>query len=73
MLTLAIRARFDILAEEPDYSTNTFRKAAYKQYYLWKYGKLGKGNRRVLPSCVVHAIRRHYPSPDGLHMGYRCS
>ena len=48
VLTLAIRARFDILAEEPDYSTNSFRKAAYRQYCLWKYGKLGKGNRRVL-------------------------
>jgi len=73
VLTLAIHAGTDILAEEPDYSTNTFQKGAYRQYCLWKYGKLGKGNRRVLPSCVVHAIRRYYPSPDGLYIGYRCS
>jgi len=73
VLMLAIRARFDILAEEPDYSTNSFRKAAYRQYCLWKYGKLGKGNRRVLPSCVVLTIRRFYPAPDGIYMGYRQS
>ena len=73
VLTLVIRARFDILAEEPDYSTNSFRKAAYRQYCLWKYGKLGKGNRRVLPSCVVLTIRRFYPAPDGIYMGYRQS
>lgn len=71
VLTLAIRARFDIMAEEPDYSSNSFRKAAYRQYCLWKYGKLGKGNRRVLPSCVVNTIRRYYPAPDGVYMGYR--
>ena len=65
VLTLPIRARFDILAEEPDYSTNSYRKAAYRQYCLWKYGKLGKGNRRVLPSCVVLKIRSFYPVPDG--------
>ena len=73
VLTLAIRARFDILAEEPDYSTNSYRKAAYRQYCLWKYGKLGKKNRQVLPSCVVLTIRRFYPAPDGIYMGYRQS
>ena len=73
VLTLAIRARFDILAVEPDYSTNSYRKAAYRQYCLWKYGKLGRGNRRVLPSCVVLTIRRFYPAPDCIYMGYRQS
>ena len=71
VLTLAIRARCDIRAEEPDYSSNSYRKAAYRQYCLWKYGKLGKGNRRVLPSRSLLAIRRYYPAPDGIYMGYR--
>ena len=29
VLMLAIRARFNIVAEEPDYSTNSYRKAVY--------------------------------------------
>lgn len=73
VLELAIRARCDIRADLPDYSTQSYRKAAYRQYTLWKYGKLGRGNRRVLPSCVVTMIRHSYPAPDGRYMGYRHS
>ncbi|CAB3985336.1 Hypothetical predicted protein [Paramuricea clavata] len=36
VLTMAIRGRCDIRADEPDYSTNSFRKAAYRQYILWR-------------------------------------
>ena len=73
VLVLAIRATCDIRADVPDYSTNSYRKAAYRQYVLWKYGKLGSGNRRVVPSCVVLAIRRAYPAPDGVYLGFRQS
>lgn len=71
VLVMAIRGRCDIRAEEPDYSTNSFRKAAYRQYILWRYKKLGRGNRRVCPSCVVLAIRHIYPAEDGIYMGFR--
>ena len=71
VLVLAIWARCDIRAEEPDYSTNSFRKAAYRQYILWRYKKLGRGNRRVCPSCVVLTIRQLYPAEDGIYMGFK--
>ena len=64
VLQLAIRARCDIRADEPDYTTQSYRKAAYRQYTLWKYGKLGRGNRKILPPCVVLSIRQAYPAPD---------
>ena len=67
---MAIRARCDIRAKDPDYSTNNFRKAAYRQYISWRYKKLGKGNRQVCPSCVVLAIRQLYPSND-IYMGFK--
>jgi len=73
VLQLAIRARCDIRADEPDYSTQSYRKATYWQYTLWKYGKLGRGNRKLLPSCVVTTIRQAYPAPDGNYMGFRHS
>jgi len=60
----------DIRAEERDFSMNWFRLAAYRQYILWRYGKLGKGNRRVCPSCVVVVVRSVYPSADGVYMGF---
>ena len=71
VLVMAIRGRSDIMAEEPDYSTNSFGKAAYRQYILWRYKKLGKGNRKVCPSCVVLAIRQIYPASDGIYMGFK--
>lgn len=71
VLTIAIRARCDIRAENADYEMNSFRKAAYRQFILWKYGKLGKGNRRVCPSCVVRLVRQTYPALDGQYMGFR--
>ena len=71
VLVLVIRARCDIRAEEPDYSTNSFRKAAYRQYILGRYKKLGRGNRRVCPSCAVLTIRQLYPAEDGIYMGFK--
>ena len=73
VLQLAIRARCDIRVDEPDCSTQSYQKAAYRQYTLWKYGKLGRGNRKILPSCVVIMIRQAYPAPDGNYMGFRRS
>ncbi|KXJ05049.1 P2X purinoceptor 7, partial [Exaiptasia diaphana] len=73
VLELAIRVRCDIRADEPDYSMTSYRIAAYRQYVLWKYGKLGRGNRRVLPSCVVRTIRNSYRAAGEAFMGYRRS
>jgi P2X purinoceptor 7 len=42
-----------------------------RQYILWRYKKLGRGNRRVCPSCVVLAIRQLYPAQDGIYMGFK--
>ena len=71
VLQIAIRARCDIRVEDPDYSTNSYRKAAYRQYILWRYKKLGRGYRRMCPSCVVLTIRHIFPADDGIYMGFK--
>ena len=73
VLSVAIRARCDIRVEEPNYESNSYRKAAYRQYILWRFGKLGRGNRKVCPSCVVLVVRRTYPAADGQYMGFHQS
>ncbi len=71
VLELCIRSTSDIRNDREDNSTRAFRKAAYRQFILARHGHLGKGNRRVCPSCVVLEIRKRYPSVTGEYMGYR--
>ena len=65
VLKIAIIARADYRGKEVNFRNSDYRKAAYYQFCLWRYGKLGKGNRCVLPSCVVKLIRTRYPEPKG--------
>ena len=58
-------------AEDFDFSTNATRKAAYHQLTMWKYGRLGRGNRKPNPVCIVRMIREAYPSPTNEYMGYK--
>ena len=71
VLRTAIRNNADWRADPVVYNNTSFRKAAYRQYILWVYDYLGRGNRRVAPSCVVLTIRAAYPSADGTYMGFR--
>ena len=71
ILQLCVRNRADIRNDRENNGTAAFRKAAYRQYVLERYGYLGKGNCRVAPSCVVLCIKRQYPSATGVYMGFR--
>ncbi|XP_042142223.1 uncharacterized protein LOC121833174 [Ixodes scapularis] len=47
------------------------RNIAYRQFALLTWKRLGKGNRRILPSCVVNKIRTKFPSKDQAYTGFR--
>ena len=70
-LPVAIVGRMDVLADHSDFSNEGYRFAAYCQYILWQNGYLGRGNRRVVPSCATCSIRDKYPSPEGVYTGFR--
>ena len=37
----------------------------------WIYQRLGKGNRWVIPSCVLWCIRSVYEERDGVYVKYQ--
>lgn len=56
----------------PEPITNrTWRLAAYRQFTWWVHGVLGKRRRRVIPACVVQAIRKEFPEESGQYAGFR--
>ena len=59
------------LNENQDVDQNRgFRHAAYQSFVLWRHGRLGAGNRLVVSSCCVVAIRQKFPDPFGNYTGY---
>ena len=55
---------------EENTSNRSFRYAAYRQFIRWVFKRLGKGNRRVIPSCALWKIREHFPEPDEEYVEY---
>ena len=46
------------------------RYAAYTQFTLFKYGKLGARDRRAVPSYCTWFIRNKFPDPNGHYIEY---
>ena len=71
VLSIVIVNRSDVFADDPEYTPSSYRKAAFRQWILWQHGYLGRANRRVIPSCVVWAVRGRYPALDGQYLGFK--
>ena len=70
-LATAIRSLADTYVFTLTYDYRAMRHAAYRQYIMWIHGYLGKGHRKVIPSCYVCKIRKHYPSLNGGYTGFK--
>ena len=44
---------------------------AYRQLVHWVYSRLGRGIRKVIPSCVIAAVRHEFPEADGIYTGFK--
>jgi hypothetical protein len=52
-------------AMEEDHSNKEIRHALYREMATRLWGRIGKGNRRELPKCVVAEIHDAYPTKKG--------
>jgi len=77
VLNLNMLYRADVLAiqnigqDDPRAKNKSFRHAAYRQYVLWQYGRLRRGERKVINSCCVWKIRDRYPDPSGQYVPFQ--
>ena len=74
VLTVCILDRNDFYGDEDGdeaFSPANYRKAGYRQCILYRHGFLGRGNRKVVPSCAVWKIKDNYPAPDNRYLGFR--
>ena len=74
VLSMAILSRSDLFADEPEYTPASYRKAGYKQFTMWFHGfyaYLGRGDHKVIPSCVIWKVRDEYPATDGNYLGFK--
>ena len=47
-----------------NFSNRLLGYSTYKQYIWWVFKHLGKGNRKVIPSCTLWKFREHFPEPN---------
>ena len=48
---LEVNMREDEIAIEAVRTNTNYRYYSYRNYIYWKFGRLGRGNRAVLPAC----------------------
>lgn len=70
VLGVHMRVREDELALEEDRTNANYRHYAYRSYIYWKFGRIGRGNRIVIPACLVRRIRERFPSANGQYRGF---
>ena len=45
----------------------SLRYAAYRMFTWWVHNRLGRGVRKVIPSCAIWDIRNAFPESDNTH------
>ena len=68
LLTMVGHYRADVFGVPARGNNDAMR---HHQIVLWRHGKLGIGNRRVILSCCVWQIRQTFPSENGQYTGFK--
>ena len=61
-------AKGDSLEKENEIKNRSMRLVASKKFMWWIFQRLGKGNTRVLRSCILWKIRQHFQEENGQYV-----
>lgn len=70
IIHLIMQLRGEYMAVPYAGDNRCMRHGAYTAYILYMFHQLGRGNRRVIPSCVTWKIRDRFPEPTGQYTGF---
>ena len=65
-----LKGTLTVIHHLKEHSHEQCYRYAYKQYSWWVYGRMSRGNRKVLPFCVVRAIRKRFPGKNADHVPF---
>ena len=51
----------NIMRGDENIQNKSLRHVGYRNYTLWVHNRLGRGIRKVMPSCAIWAIRNAHP------------
>ena len=71
VLTMVGHYRADVFGVPARGDNDAMRHYAYHQFVLWRHGKLGIGNRRVILSRCVWQIRQTFSSENEQYTGFK--
>ena len=71
VLAVGILNASDYFGSLVEFKPSNFRHVAYQQYIIFSRGYLGRGNRKVVPSCVIWKVRDNYPAPNNNYTGFK--
>ncbi|XP_021348979.1 P2X purinoceptor 7-like isoform X2 [Mizuhopecten yessoensis] len=60
----------EMISDKADVRHRYMRQAAYRNFTLWQEGRLGKSNRKPVPSCCVWRIRDKFPDSNKRYTGF---
>ena len=61
----------NVRGDEINIQNKSLRYAGYRQFTWWVHNRLGKGVRKVIPSCTLWAIRDEYAEPNHYYVPFQ--
>ena len=71
VLRTALHALNNLRGDSIVISNRSFRYAEYRQYTWWVHNRLGRGFKKLIPSCAAWAIRDAYPESDYKYLPFQ--